>query len=149
MSQYALPHRVFPFNPYANPHDFAMRASSTMLQHEMPILLNLAQERGDTLEKRQQSVHAGNLKQIRDLMQALEWLKNEGIHEENLSDVKLYYMTDHTGGFSWSIEGMVSAHTDHSRLFEIGFTDEWYDWIVIYVGGVCIKSYEVEEEEEA
>ena len=126
-----------------------MRASSTMLQHEMPILLNLAQERGDTLEKRQQSVHAGNLKQIRYLMQALEWLRDEGIHEENLSDVKLYYMTDHTGGFSWSIEGMVSAHTDHSRLFEIGFTDEWYDWIVIYVGGVCIKTYEVEEEEEA
>ena len=149
MSQYALSHRVFTFNPYAIPHDFAVSASSTMLQNEMPILLELAQFRGDTLEKKQQSVHAGNLKQIRDLMQALEWLKNEGIHEENLSDVKLYYMTDHTGGFSWSIEGMVSAHTDHSRLFEIGFTDEWYDWIVIYVGGVCIKSYEVEEEEEA
>ena len=149
MSQYALPHRVFPFNPYAIPHDFAVRASSTMLQHEMPILLNLAQERGDTLEKRQQSVHAGNLKQIRYLMQALEWLRDEGIHEENLSDVKLYYMTDHTGGFSWSIEGMVSAHSAHSRLFEIGFTDEWYDEIVIYVGGVYIKSYEVEEEEEA
>ena len=149
MSQYALQHRVFPFNPYAIPHDFAVRASSTMLQHEMPILLNLAQERGDTLEKRQQSVHAGNLKQIRDLMQALEWLRDEGIHEENLSDVKLYYMTDHTGGFSWSIEGMVSAHSAHSRLFEIGFTDEWYDEIVIYVGGVYIKSYEVEEEEEA
>ena len=149
MSQYTLPHRVFPFNPYAIPHDLAVRASSTMLQNEMPILLDLVQFRGDTLEERQQSVHAGNLKQIRDLMQALEWLKNEGIHEENLSDVKLYYMTDHTGGFSWSIEGMVSAHTDHSRLFEIGFTDEWYDWIVIYVGGVCIKTYEVEEEEEA
>ena len=120
-----------------------------MLQHEMPILLNLAQERGDTLEKRQQSVHAGNLKQIRDLMQALEWLKNEGIHEENLSDVKLYYMTDHTGGFDWSIEGMVSAHTAHSRLFDIGFPEDWYDEIAIYVGGVCIKTYEVEEEEEA
>ena len=117
-----------------------------MLQHEMPILLNLAQERGDTLEKRQQSVHAGNLKQIRDLMQALEWLKNEGIHEENLSDVKLYYMTDHTCGFGWSIEGMVSAHTAHSRPFGIGFTDDWYDEIVIFVGGVCIKSLEVEEE---
>ena len=41
---------------------------------------------------------------------------------------------------------MVSAHTAHSRPFGIGFTDDWYDEIVIFVGGVCIKSLEVEEE---
>ena len=118
-----------------------------MLQNEWPLLLELVQHRGDSVEERQQSVHADNLKQIRDLMQALEWLKNEGIHdEENLSDVKLYYMTDHTCGFNWSIEGMVRAQTAHSCPFGIGFTDDWYDEIVIYVGGVCIKSFEVEEE---
>ena len=149
MSQYALPHRVFPFDPYDIPHDFAVSASSTMLQNEMPILLELAQFGRVTLEKKQQSVHAVNLKQIRDLMEALEWLRDEGIHGENLSDVKLYYTTDHSCGFDWSIEGMVSAHTAHSRLFDIGFLDDWYDEIAIYVGGVCIKSYEVEEEEEA
>ena len=82
-------------------------------------------------------------------MQALKWLKNEGIHDgENLlSDVKLWYTTDHVGGFAWSIEGMVSAHTAHSRPFEIGFPEDWYDEIVIYVGGVCVKTFEVEEEE--
>ena len=149
MSQHTLSHRVFPFNACAIPHDFVVRTSSTMLQNEWPLLLQIVHHRGGSVEERQQSIQADNLKQIRDLMQALEWLKNEGIHEENLSDVKLYYMTDHTGGFSWSIEGMVSAHSAHSRLFEIGFTDEWYDEIVIYVGGVYIKSYEVEEEEEA
>ena len=82
-------------------------------------------------------------------MQALEWLKkNEGIDDEEnlLSDVKLYYMTDYTGGFAWSIEGMVSAHTAHSRPFEIGFPEDWYDEIVIYLGGVCVKTFEVEEE---
>ena len=75
MSQYTLAHRVFPFDPYAIPHDFAVRASRALLQHEMPILLDLVQFRGDTLEERQQSVHENNLKQISDLMQALEWLK--------------------------------------------------------------------------
>ena len=112
-----------------------MRASSALLQHELPILLDLVQFRGDTLEERQQSVEEHNLKQIRDLMQALEWLKNTEIYDEEnlLSDVKLWYMTDHVGGFSWSIEGMVSVHNAHSRRFDIGFTDDWYDEIVIYV----------------
>ena len=149
MSQYTLAHRVFPFDPYAIPHDFAVRASSALLQHEMPILLELVQFReGDTLEKRQQSVHEDNLKQISDLMQALEWLKNTKIYDEEdlLLDVKLWYTTDHVGGFSWSIEGMVSAHSAHSRPFEIGFTDDdWHDETVIYMDGVCIKTFEDEE----
>ena len=149
MSQYTLAHRVFPFDPYAIPHDFAVRASSALLQHEMPILLELVQFReGDTLEERQQSVHEDNLKQISDLMQALEWLKNTKIYDEEdlLSDVKLWYTTDHVGGFSWSIEGMVSAHSAHSRPFEIGFTDDdWHDETVIYVDGVCIKTFEDDE----
>ena len=149
MSQYTLAHRVFPFDPYAIPHDFAVRASSALLQHEMPILLELVQFReGDTLEERQQSVHADYLKQISDLMQALEWLKNTKIYDEEdlLLDVKLWYTTDHVGGFSWSIEGMVSAHSAHSRPFEIGFTDDdWHDETVIYMDGVCIKTFEDEE----
>ena len=149
MSQYTLAHRVFPFDPYAIPHDFAVRASSALLQHEMPILLELVQFReGDTLEERQQSVHEDNLKQISDLMQALEWLKITNIYDEEdlLLDVKLWYTTDHVGGFSWSIEGMVSAHSAHSRPFEIGFTDDdWHDETVIYVDGVCIKTFEDEE----
>ena len=102
MSQYTLAHRVFPFDPYAIPHDFAVRASSALLQHEMPILLDHVQFRGDTLEETQQSVHEDNLKQISDLMQALEWLKNTKIYDEEdlLLDVKLWYTTDHVGGFS-------------------------------------------------
>ena len=81
-------------------------------------------------------------------MQALEWLKNTKIYDEEdlLSDVKLWYTTDHVGGFSWSIEGMVSAHSAHSRPFEIGFTDDdWHDETVIYMDGVCIKTFEDEE----
>ena len=35
-----------------------------------------------------------------------------------------------------------------SSISEIGFTDDDYDEIVIYVGGVCIKSLELEKEEE-
>ena len=70
MSQYTLPHRFFPFDPYAIPHDFAVRASIALLQHEM--LLELVPFReGDTLEERQESVHEDNLKQISDLMQAI------------------------------------------------------------------------------
>ena len=151
MSQYTLAHRVFPFDPYAILHDFAVRASSALLQHEMPILLELVQFReGDTLEERQQSVHEDNLKQISDLMQALEWLKNTKIYDEEdlLLDVKLWYTTDHVGGFSWSIEGMVSAHSAHSHPFEIGFTDDWHDEIGIYVDEVCIKSFKDEEDED-
>ena len=124
-----------------------------MLQNELgpewPSLLHHLQRRGGSVEGMRQSVQAHTLKQIRDLMQALEWLKNEGIQEENLSDVKLYYMGDHTGGFGWSMEGMVSAHTAKSRPFQIEFTDDWYDEIYISVGGVFIKSFELEEEEEA
>ena len=159
MSQYTLAHRVFPFDPYAIPHDFAVRASSALLQHEMPILLEIVQFReGDTLEKRQQSVHEDNLKQISDLMQALEWLKNTKIYDEEdlLLDVKLWYTTDHVGGFSWSIEGMVNgsiegmvnAHSAHSHPFEIGCTDDWHDEIGIFVNEVCIKSFKDEEDEE-
>ena len=109
-----------------------------MLQNELPILLELVQHQGDSVEERQQSVHADNLKQIRDLMQALEWLKNEGIQGGKFSDVKLYYIEDHTGGFGWSIEEIVSAHTAHSRPFGIGFTDDWYDEIVIYLSKLAM-----------
>ena len=77
-------------------------------------------------------------------------VKNEGIYDdEKLLDVKLWYTTDHVGGFSCSIEGMASAHNAYSRPFEITFTDDWYDEFVIVVDDVCIKRFKDDEEEEA
>ena len=96
MSQYTLPHRVFPFEPYAIPHDLAVRASNALLRNERPSLLELVASRGDTLEYTQRIVHEDNLKQISDLMEALEWLKSTHIfHKEDmLLDVKLWYTTN-------------------------------------------------------
>ena len=83
-------------------------------------------------------------------MQALEWLKSTNIyHEEDLlSDVKLWYTTNHVGGFSWSIEGMVNGSIKGMHPFEIGFTDDWHDEIGIWVDEECIKSFKDEEDEE-
>ena len=150
MSQYTLEHRVFPFDPYAIPQNFAVTASSELLRHERPILLEVVEFRGDTLEHTQQIVHEDNLKQISDLVQALEWLKITNIfHEEDmLSDVKLWYTTNYVGGFSWSIEGMVNGSIKGMHPFEIGFTDDWHDEIGIYVDEVCIKRFKDEEDED-
>ena len=150
MSQYTIiPRaRLFPFEAYAIPHDLAVRASNALLQNERPRLLELVQRRGDTLEYTQRIVQEDNLKQISDLMHALEWLKHTSIFHEldMLLSVKLWYTTNYLDAFCWSIEGMVSAHSAHSRPFEIGFTDDdWHDETVIYVDGVCIKTFEDEE----
>ena len=75
-------------------------------------------------------------------MKALEWLMNDG-NQENLSDVKLFYMDDYVGGFGWTMEGTVGVHTVHSREFNIDFKDDWYDEIYILVGREMIKSIEV------
>ena len=150
MSQYTLPHRVFPFQPYAIPHDLAVRASNALLRNERPSLLYRTQFRGDTLEYTQRIVHEDNLKQISDLMEALEWLKHTNIfHEEDmLLNVKLWYTTNYLDAFCWSIKGMVNGSIKGMHPFEIGFTDDWHDEIGILVDEECIKMFKDEEDEE-
>ena len=142
MSQNTLQHRVFLFDPYAIPDDFVVNTSSTMLQNERTTILDRLLRRGGSEEVMMQSFQEDALKQIRDLMKALEWLMKEGI-QENLSDVKLFYMDDYVGGFGWTMEGTVGVHTAHSRDFNIDFIDDWYDEIYISVGREMIKSIEV------
>ena len=146
MSQHALPHRVFPFDPYAIPDDFVVSTSSTMLQNERASMLRYLQRSGVTEEVMMQSLQEDTLEQIRDHMEALdsEWLKNEGI-QENLSDFKLDYMDDMTGGFSWTMEGTATAHRANSRQFCIDFTNNWYNEIHILVGGVLILSIDLRD----
>ena len=61
-----------------------------------------------------------------------------------LSDVKLYYTDDLTGGFGWTIEGTVGVA--NSRPFQIEFIDDWYTEIYISMDGELIKSIDLGDE---
>ena len=153
MSQYTIiPRaRLFPFDPYVIPHDLAVRASNALLQNERPRLLELVQRRGDTLEYTQRIVQEDNLKQISDLMHALEWLKHKNIFHEvdMLLNVKLWYTTNFLDAFCWRITGMVDGSTKGMHPFEIRFTDdEWNIEVGIWVDKKCIMTFKDEEDEE-
>ena len=123
MLEDALPHCIFPFDPYAIPEDFVVNTTNTLLQNERAELLRQLQvyggnERG--IFSNMECLKMESLDDIRNLLTTLEWLKNE-LNQETLSDVKLYYIEDMIGGYGWTIEGKVSADTANSRQFKLEF----------------------------
>ena len=98
MLQDALPHCIFPFDPYTIPEDFVVNTTDTLLQNEQLDLLRRLQVYGCDEQVMTQSLKMDSLDQIRNLLTTLEWLKNE-LNQETLSDVTLYYIEDMTGRY--------------------------------------------------
>ena len=67
----ARQHREFPFDPYAINDNFAVNASSSMLQNDRALLLHQLEDFDGTDEKKLEKRQTRNLDQIRNLVDAL------------------------------------------------------------------------------
>lgn len=129
----------FQFDAYAVNDEFAVNCSSDMVQRERKGIIECPVGIDRPMQEKLDEAHTENLSQIRQLMENLKWLMNEGV-QEPLSNAVLYYMDDMCCGYMWFISGKVGAN---ERRFEIGFKDDWYQEIEIYVDGEVIRTTEV------
>ena len=136
----------FQFDAYAVNDEFAVNCSNEMVQRERKWILERSADIDTPIQEKLDDEHNDNLFQIRLLMENLKWLMNDGV-QEPLSDVMLYYLDDMCAGYAWNISGKVGAHTANERRFEIGFKDDWYEEIEIYVDGEVVRTTEVPPDE--
>ena len=133
----------FQFDAYAVNDEFAVNCSNEMVQRERKWILERSADIDTPIQEKLDDEHTHNLFQIRQLMENLKWLMNEGV-QEPLSDVMLYYLDDMNAGYAWNISGKVGAN---ERRFEIGFKNAWCEEIEIYVAGEVIRTTEVPPDE--